>query len=145
MTGRVINVLPRTKLDFSFAGASPVVTEVQLATGIDVSSYREIVLYVRTHALTVVSSWFVLPTLNVFVDGYTDEDATAGAAGTNVQAQFISGPVATLGMTVVSAPALQTLPVPASVGSLLLLTLQLRPKALAQYTAWISIDLSGKA
>jgi len=136
-------VLPRTKFDFHFSGAAGLTTEVQIATRIDISRYRESVFYVRTHAESIVNSWATPPTLMMYADGFTDEDPTAGAAQTAVGAQFTSS-LGSLALATNGAPQLQTLTVPTNSGSLLLLTIQMKSVGAAQYTAWLSVDLSGK-
>jgi len=147
MAGTVQRILSRRKLDFGFGANDATATEIQLATQIDISRFREVVLYVRTHALSTLGTWNTAPSLVIYADGSTEEDPTAGAAQTQVSAAFLTALAGgTVPLTLTAAPSFQVIAVPPSPGSLLTIAIKMAPSTAGStiYTAWLSIDMSGK-
>ena len=142
--GRNQRIVYRSKFTLNFGATVGTATEITLAPHVDVSQYREVTLYVRTHNLNVSGTWTIAPTLNVYMDGYTAEDP-GGATGFLALPATQGSQSGSLILSLSTAPQFQTLGLPPNIGSLIYLTLKLQPSAAASYDAWLSIDMTGKA
>lgn len=153
MAGAVIRVVPKTFVSFTNIPANPAQeTVVWLARRIDVSQWKENVLYIRLHGAVIgTGSWGLTPTLQVYHDGYTEEDpsifSTLGgqaAGASQFVAAVASGNVAlTTGAT--AFYSLQPFGLPSNLGGSIALALRCKQGTSAQTADIpISIDLSGK-
>ena len=165
MAGQIVRVVPKTFVTFANIPISPPnPTWFWLARRINVSQWRELTLYVRVHpgssiTNSGVTGWGIgaqagtAPAIQVYADGYTDEDPSVFATTTST----VSGFVAKLGTDTTLNPSTTTtlttgmsvIAVNANAGALLAIALYAKQPggggAVQQAgDIYISIDLSGK-
>lgn len=159
MAGRIVRILPKTFVTFTniplTANNS---TWVWLARRQDIRNWREVTLYVRLHPGSIISNtptaWGQRPSIQVYADGYTDEDPAVFATITgNTVSGFVAQPTgsADLVLPLVGAanPAssLSIYSVPANAGGYIAVAVYARqPSAGTVNTGdlYISIDMTGK-
>lgn len=140
MAGRVLRVVPKTHYVLSTSDKNSVEQEIFVAEHIDVSNFRENVIYVRLHEKSTVSStgWTQAPLIRCYIDGYTTEDSNWNQFFVSPNANTVSLPFVT------SSSAMVAFALPSNLGGLITLTLAAKASGAATCDIWLSIDLSGK-
>jgi hypothetical protein len=142
MAGVVLRVMPKRTLDFTnVSSGTGQAEEIIIAQGIDISSWREASLMVRTHANNISGAIGEID-IYAYVEGRTAEDPGILFAQTTTQLGLVPITSAT------GAPAYVVAPLPSNLGGMLKIAAKgTRTSSLAGNTIKcdISIDLSLKS
>lgn len=144
MAGRVMRVVPKTFVSFSNIPAATSPTTFWLARKVDVMPWTELTAYIRLHPSSTISGTFgTAPTIQVYEDGYTNEDPSVFPGFTNlVVSAAMTNPTSAATML----PPLAISPIAgAGVGCCLAFAITAKTGAAAVADLYLSIDLSGKA
>ena len=149
MAGTVIRVVPKTFVSFTNIPTATSPTTFWLARKIDVMPWTELTAIIRLHPSTSISAsntWGTVPTIQVYEDGFTDEDPSVFPGFTNLVASAPVGTpvsVATLLAPLVISPIGGV--ADAGVGCCLAFAVMAKTAAAAVGDIYLSIDLSAKA